>query len=97
MDYLKRAVAENPANEDALLELSKAFDEVGDMEGALRETKRLLMAHPDNVDGLYNLGAIYANRNQLDLARQYWTRAAAGKPDSESGRKAREGLKQIAH
>lgn len=97
MDYLKRAASENPNNEDALLELSKALYETGDMAGALKQNQLLLSAHPDSVDGLYNLGAIYANNNQLDLARQYWTRAVAAKADSESGRKAQDGLKQIAH
>ena len=94
MDYLKRASGDTKS-EDALLELGKALYEAGDIDGALRETKRLVDDHPNNVDGLYNLGAIYANRNQVDLARQFWTRAVAANATSESGRKARDGLNQI--
>ena len=56
---------------------------------------QLLELDPANVDGLYNLGAIYGNLGQDDRARQYWRKAAATAPDSESGRRAREALKQI--
>jgi tetratricopeptide (TPR) repeat protein len=95
MDYLKRAVAGDPTGEDARLELAKALYEAGDTAGAERESKALLESHPDSVDGLYNLGAIYANQNRLDLAREYWTRAVAAKPNSDSGQKAQAGLQQI--
>jgi hypothetical protein len=59
------------------------------------ETKRLIEDHPDNVDGLYNLGAFYANRSRIGLARETWTEAAALAPASESGQKAREGLAKL--
>ena len=62
----------------------------------LAETKRLLADHPDQVDGLYNIGAIYANQGNTALARQYWTKAVAADPESESGRKSADALTKIS-
>ncbi|MEQ1884582.1 MAG: tetratricopeptide repeat protein [Bryobacteraceae bacterium] len=95
LDYLKRASTADPTSEDALLEYSKALYESGDTAGAEMQSKLLIEKHPDSVDGLYNLGAIFANEGRVDLARQYWERAVSVKPDSESGRKAKDGLQQI--
>jgi cytochrome c-type biogenesis protein CcmH/NrfG len=93
--YLKQAVAADPKNADARLELGRALHDTGDIEGAIRETTQLVKDHPDNVDGLYNLGAIYANQGKNDLARQYWDKAVAVDANSDSGRKAKDGLVQL--
>ena len=93
--YLKQAVEADPKNADARLELGRALYDTGDIDGSLKQTQQLVTDHPDNVDGLYNLGAIYANQNQFDQARQYWTRAVAVDANSDSGRKAKDGLAQL--
>jgi len=95
IQYLKQAVDADSKNADARLELGRALHDSGDIEGAIRETKQLLADHPTNVDGLYNLGAIYANQNQNDLARQYWDKAVAAEPMSDSGLKAKDGLTKL--
>lgn len=94
-NYLRQLLESDPANKDARLELGRALYEGGDVEASIRETKQLLADHPKNVDALYNLGAIYANENQVALARQYWSEAVAAEPTSESGLKARDGLQKI--
>jgi tetratricopeptide (TPR) repeat protein len=94
-EYLKQAVASDPKNVDASVELSRTLYELNDVDGALAETKRLLVAHPNQVDALYNLGAIYANLGKFDLARQYWSQAVATDPSSDSGRKSADGLTKI--
>ena len=93
--YLRQILDQDPKNEDARLELGRALYDTGDVEGALKETKQLLVDHPDQVDGLYNLGAIYANQNRLDLAREYWSKAVATAPTSDSGGRARESLAKL--
>ena len=93
--YLRQILDQDPKNEDARLELGRALYDAGDVEGALKETKQLLVDHPDQVDGLYNLGAIYANQNRLDLAREYWSKAVATAPTSDSGGRARESLAKL--
>jgi tetratricopeptide (TPR) repeat protein len=94
--YLKRALAQDPKNEDARLELGRALYESGDVDGAIRETKQLLADYPHDVDGLYNLGAIYANLSRNDVAREYWSHAVAEGPGSDSGRRAKDALGQLA-
>lgn len=51
-----------------------ALFEAGDAIGALRETEQILKDSPDNVDALYNLGAIQGNMNNMEKAREYFTR-----------------------
>ena len=94
-DYLKQAVAADPTNADASVELSRTLYDLNDVNGALAETKRLLAAKPNQVDALYNLGAIYANLGKPELARQYWTQAVAAAPASDSGRKSADALSKI--
>ncbi|MEO8099464.1 MAG: tetratricopeptide repeat protein [Acidobacteriota bacterium] len=93
--YLRQALEADAKNLDARLELGRALYDTGDIEGSIKETSQLLKDHPGNVDGLYNLGAIYANQNQLDLARQYWNQAVAAEPASDSGLKAKDGLAKL--
>ncbi len=95
INYLRQAVEADSKNADARLELGRALHDTGDIEGAIQETTKLVKDHPDNVDGLYNLGAIYANQGKNDLARQYWNQAVAAGPASDSGLKAKNGLSKL--
>lgn len=94
--YLRKILEHDPTNLDARLELGRALYDSGDIDGALKETQRLLADHPGQVDGLYNLGAIYANLSRADLARQYWSQAVAADPNSDSGKRAKDALVQLA-
>jgi Flp pilus assembly protein TadD len=94
--YLQQAVELEPSNTDVRLELGRALWEAGDVEGALEETRRLLLEHPESADALYNLGAIHGNLGQSDLAKKYWEEAVSLDPDSESGRLAALALAQLS-
>jgi tetratricopeptide (TPR) repeat protein len=94
--YLRKVLEQDSKNEEARLELGRALYETGDVDGAIRETKQLLADHPNQVDGLYNLGAIYANLNRADLAREFWSKAVAAAPQTDSGRRAKDSLAQLA-
>lgn len=94
--YLREALAAEPENGEARLELGRALYESGDLAGALAETSRLVEEDPQNVDALYNLGAIYGNMMDDGQARKYWERAVALEPDSPSGRLAAQGLKKLS-
>ena len=95
VEYLRQAVAADPKNLDARLELSRSLYEINDVDGAIAETKSLLADYPNQIDALYNIGAIYANLGKTDLARQYWTQAVATDPNSDSGRKSAAALTKI--
>jgi cytochrome c-type biogenesis protein CcmH/NrfG len=92
---LREVVKNEPSNPDALLELGRLLYEKGDVTGAIAETQKALDANPRHVDALYNLGAIYANTGDPIRARSYWTKAVEAAPETDSGKKAREGLARI--
>ncbi len=94
--HLQEILKQEPANEEARLELGRALFESNDIEGAIRETGRLVKDYPTNVDGLYNLGAIHANLNQFDQATAFWKRAIAANPASDSGKRAQDGLAKLS-
>ena len=95
IEHLREAARIEPSKPEVLLELGRVLHETGDITGALTETRRVLELDPSNVDGLYNLGAIYGNMMQDELAREYWTRAVSLAPDSDSGRLAAAGLDRL--
>ena len=94
--HLREAVKAEPGSVDANLELGRALFETGDTLGALSATKRVLEEDQNQVDALYNLGAIYANLGNDAWARTYFGRAVETGPSTESGRKAKAALLQLA-
>ena len=93
--FLRQAVDADQNNAEARLELGRALFETGQTEAAIAETKKIIESQPRQVDALYNLGAIYGNMGQDALARQYFERAVAAAPDSESGRKSKDALARL--
>ncbi len=94
-NHLRQILTREPANQEARLELGRVLYETGDVQGAIEETNRLLTQNPKHVDALYNMGAIYGNLQKNELARQYWERAVASDPASESGRRAKDSLLRL--
>ena len=92
---LRKILQVEPANAEARLELGRNLYDTGDVAGALEQTNRILTTDPKNVDALYNVGAIYANSSKIDAAREYWQRTVASDPNSESGKRAAEGLLRL--
>ena len=92
---LREVVQREPANSDARLELGKALFEAGDIQGAIEQTKAILDRQPDHADALYNLGAIYGNVGNAELARDYWSRLIAAKPQTESAQRAKRMMAQL--
>jgi tetratricopeptide (TPR) repeat protein len=94
--HLRAALAVEPGNADAHLELGRVLYEKGDKNEALKETERALAINPTHADALYNMGAIRANLGDTGGARSYWEKLIASAPESESGKKARQGLAQLS-
>jgi tetratricopeptide (TPR) repeat protein len=93
--HLREALAGEPENADLHLELGRVLYEKGDRNEALKETERALAINPKHADALYNMGAIHANLGDTGRARSYWEKLIASAPESESGKKAREGLARL--
>lgn len=97
VEWLRKAAESNDANgAEAGLELGRALFESGDTQGGIAATKALLQKQPQNVDALYNLGAMYGNTGDDASAREYFQRALAAGPTTESGKKAAAGLEVLA-
>jgi tetratricopeptide (TPR) repeat protein len=92
---LEDALKQNPGLTEVRLELGRVLYETGDIEGAAVQTKKILDAEPKNVDALYNMGAINANQGKVSEAGRYWSEARRLGPDTPSGKKAAEGMKQL--
>lgn len=92
---LREVVQREPANIDARLELGKALFETGDVQGAIEQTQAILERQPDHADALYNLGAIYGNVGNAELARDYWSRLIAAKPQTDSAQRAKRMMVQL--
>lgn len=93
--HLREAVVSEPSRADVHLELGRVLYEKGDHQGAQTETEQALTLDPKYVDALYNLGAIYANNGDPERARTYWEKAVQLEPESDSGKKARDGLGKL--
>jgi tetratricopeptide (TPR) repeat protein len=96
MDYLTQAIAGDPGNVEARLELGRELFEAGKVDKAIEVTKQILEKKPGNADALYNLGAIYGNLGQDEIAGQYFQKAVASDPNSSSGQKAKKGLETLS-
>ncbi len=95
VSYLRRLLKVESGNNEARLELGRLLYETNDLQGSIAETAKILESDPKQVDALYNLGAIYANLDKLDTAREYWMRAVASDPASDSGKRAKESLSKL--
>ena len=80
ISYLQRLLKVDSGNIEARLELGRLLYENNDVQGSMQQTSKILEINSKQVDALYNLGAIYANLNQLEQARSFWNRAVASAP-----------------
>jgi cytochrome c-type biogenesis protein CcmH/NrfG len=91
-DNLEKALKADPSLVDARLELSLVYYQLNDQTAAERQNLLVLKQDPKQADALYNLGAISANRNQFQEARNYWQNAVRYGAGTESGGKAAHAL-----
>jgi hypothetical protein len=61
-----------------------------EVEGTVREE-----ADPQNVDALYNVGAIYGNQGNIAEAKAYFAKAVAADASSDSGEKSKAAIAQL--
>ena len=71
----RRAIALNPANADAHVNLGRLFQIRGDLRRAKRHYQSALEAVPEHQLALYNLGTVFDELDELDSAVAYYHRA----------------------
>ena len=95
ISYLRQLLKADASNLEAHLELGRLLYADNDVPGAIAETEQILKKDSKQVDALYNLGAINANLGRNEVAREFWKRAVASGPDSDSGKRAKDGLQKL--
>ena len=73
--YLRRAVQHEPAIWKRASSWAARFTRRATYRRPSRRRQKILESSPNNVDALYNMGAIYANQGDAVKARSYWTAA----------------------
>ncbi|GEM_PF-2157228 len=71
LQELSAEVAANP-DSTAFVELAAAYRERGDLDRAVRLCLRGLQRHPTHVEAHYELGRIYEQRGERELALDEW-------------------------
>ena len=74
VEDLRRRIADDPRDTEAVLELANLQQQVGKLDQAREVLQGLLDADPDNVHGLTHLGLLLAEQNDLDGARERFAR-----------------------
>lgn len=71
----RRAIALNPDNADAHVNLGRLFQVRGDLKRAKRHYQRALRAAPAHQLAFYNLGTVFDELDELDTALGYYCQA----------------------
>jgi tetratricopeptide (TPR) repeat protein len=74
IEYYERYLAQGGARRDVLLGMAGAAADAKRWEAAERAMVALLDTSPDDAEAMYNLGAVYANRGNYEIARSWWER-----------------------
>jgi tetratricopeptide (TPR) repeat protein len=74
VEELRRRIAEDPRDSEAVLELASLQQQVGKFDQAREVLQGLLDVDPDNLHGLTHLGLVLAEQDDLDGARERFAR-----------------------
>jgi Flp pilus assembly protein TadD len=69
------------SNEADHIELGKFYFLNNKYDEAVSEFKKVLEINPGNAEAYYNIGLIKESSNQMDEAREMYSKALAVKPD----------------
>lgn len=75
--YFDRAMRWRPQDGNVRMIYGIYLRKKGDMDGALRRYKQALVLEPDSAEVHYNLGLLYLDIDQIELARQHAEKAYA--------------------
>jgi tetratricopeptide (TPR) repeat protein len=98
--WYEAAVKIAPDDVNASTDLAVAYHYVNQADRALAQLEKSLAIDPRHVKTLFNQGIVRAfGKNDFAGAAQSWQRVVELAPDSEEGRKAKQGLDglQSAH
>jgi DNA-directed RNA polymerase subunit alpha len=70
IEYLERALGENPDHEDACFSLARLYDRRGEDAKAIELYERICTSEPVHLNALMNLAVLYEDNNHYDEARR---------------------------
>jgi serine/threonine-protein kinase len=82
---LQSVLADDPTSADALRELGRAFEAVGDMARAEGAFKQAVAARPNDWSAYNHLGAFYSRRRRWSDAAEQFSRVLELTPDNARG------------
>jgi tetratricopeptide (TPR) repeat protein len=92
IEHFKSAVADDPSLTNAKLYLATAYaqqyvpgadtpENIRNAEQAIDEFKKVLESDPKNINSIKGIASLYFNMKRMDLAKQYYAKAAAVDPN----------------
>jgi cytochrome c-type biogenesis protein CcmH/NrfG len=94
--YYEHGLQRDQQNLVARIDYSLCLYEAGKQQEAMVQNFIVLNSDARNPQALYNLGAIYANRQRSDSARYYWTKLIDVHPNDDLAAQARQNLNALS-
>ncbi len=93
--YYKKILAINPRRVDVMTAMVYIYFSQNKLDDSEKYLNRILAVDKNNVNALYNLGAVSANKGNKARARELWSRIVNNYPKSPLAQKAKESLSQL--
>lgn len=93
--YYKKILKKDPKRIDILTSLVFIYFNNHDLNNAEESLNKILSVDKNNVEAMYNLGAVYATMGEKQKAHQIWTRIINNYPSSSLAEKAKESIQRL--
>ena len=93
--YYNKILKVNPRRTDIMSSLVFLYFSANNLNEAEVYTNKILAVDKDNVEAIYNLGVISANKGDRVKARQLWSKIVSNYPSSSLAEKAKVSLAQL--
>ncbi len=93
--YYNKILKKDPKRIDILNSLVFIYYNDKNLDGAEKCLNKILNIDKNNVEAMYNLGAIYATKGDRTKAKQVWSKIVNNYPSSSVAQKARESIQRL--
>ncbi len=93
--YYKKILEKNPKRIDVLSSLVFISFNQNKLNESEKYLKRILSIDKNNVEAMYNLGAVSATKGERKKAREIWTKIVDDYPNSPLAQKAKDSINRL--